>query len=1025
MSEKTSFFRCFSLYNIKGNYDNLPRSGEQGTGDEKSYNTLGYFDEFRTKTVTVKQKNGNMPELWESINKMNSALIDDSVEDYSAKSYQNIFGYPFSYNRINGADEYGGAFVSDEEFWESNEYPYIFTILVQFFDHNENENQEDVLKDKIDTYIKKYLEHIGINFRDYHKVFSLKPKKEGEEEGDPFPLDFYPDEEDQKFILTDYVTFDRYDYILCVKSRCYLPFVLATQQLHSLVFMKEAKSFSSVGSFTVTAINHMYQGRIANETVPSICIKCNYAEDHIYFYNKKHIKDIMEDDTKKFNVLNYMHSYQEKLKDSLYSEEEKREIETLKFDNYFMMYYISGENDIRIIARYVRMKKIISLFISDESPLKDRFLGDFSTSINVINNDCNEFLPEETPGLSNTELCKKIVECKNMISELGQKGYPNESIKIMHQINSGLSAIMPKNPYYRGYGFLSLFPDFFAFIKRLHHEIVEKEQPIDSKRDIDQIQDLIQFIGAALLTTIRSDFKEFQIPTFNANLYYSPTKLLVFYRAFIMCFMEYYAPFYEKTEEGYGKKSAQKSEQHFIIAPGNRFGATVFEKAGGVYEDGSVSERYFTCEISEKNIYYLKNTMIILSHEISHYGLKTIRNRKDRYRRIINTYIIAFIDFMFRSIASGLVSCIDNLSDDSWNDSSSDSKKKALWDLCGKIFTGGLKNTLFEITENIYIVRDKINDIEEKNKYHFRKMIPIIESNFREIYSEVKNEVFRLIYLEVQEKLLSLQLIKISARIELNGRVKEIIEKSVETNYQMVFFNRDNMDIHSVYEFVFYHYEEIFSDLLCILTLDLSPEDYYNTLKEKQEFKVDGQGYISSSSQDYRFCLVADSLYQSLDVLKERKKNSEYYREIAEYAQTLFHYDKWENDKFSSDIMNAYQSIEKRSFDVFASSWNDEKSHRQYNEINLHKEYPVRILFYDKRIHQNITDYMTECVIAYFEQMKTAQINDKPVSPRKIYEEINDSENDYEKKIFCIDNFLSQFEIKQMDSLNPKPKEQE
>jgi hypothetical protein len=63
MDDIRSYFRGFSLYNIRGKNEDLPRIHPLDATTAMRYNTLGYFDEFRTKRITVKQKNGNMPEL--------------------------------------------------------------------------------------------------------------------------------------------------------------------------------------------------------------------------------------------------------------------------------------------------------------------------------------------------------------------------------------------------------------------------------------------------------------------------------------------------------------------------------------------------------------------------------------------------------------------------------------------------------------------------------------------------------------------------------------------------------------------------------------------------------------------------------------------------------------------------------------------------------------------------------------------------------------------------------------------------
>ena len=1031
MSRSESSFRSFSLYNIRGDSINCFPDHTYANSGEKRYSTLGYFDEFRTKSVAVEKKNGDMPELWETINKMNSELIDSkNTGSYSSKSYQNIFGFPFTYIHHKKDSEYEGRFVSDEEFWQDDNYLYIFTILVQFFDSNGKEINKDLLKHKIDTYIRKYIEHIGINFEKYNDVFSVRPDiKEGDEDygfarkaHDILP-EFSPNEEDKDYILTDYLTFDRYDYILCVKSRCYMPFVLATQQLHSLFYASGIQRFSSVESFTVTAINHDYSGVIADEIIPSICIKCNYAEDKIFLYNLNLLDQLKEEEQAvylpqdKFNVLNFMHTFQEELKEYLYEEEEIKKYDKF-LDNYFKMYYISGENDARFISRYVHIGKIISLLTSVSSPLRKVFLSSFSTSINVTNNDYKLFQPNQVTDQLNTKLYDKIKECKEMICKLSEKKYPTELIKIMHQVNSGLSAIMPRNTHYRGYGFFSLFPDFYDLIKRTYLEMLSIEKSDLSIITLEKVQDLIQFLGAALLTTIRSDFKEFQVPTFNANLYYTPTKLLVFYRAYIMFFMEYYAPFYEKSSEKYGTACAQRSEQHFIIAPGNKFGATVYEKVGGIYENEKLSERFFTCEISEKSIYLLKHTLTVLSHEISHYGLKTIRKRKERYLHIKNTYIYAFLDYLLLSTTQKISEIVQKV-----DKAKSDSRKNglALYRLINGILNKELKSELFEKIHDLYCFYEAKNKTCKKNKYHYDNTILVLESIFFNIKSEIGESVFDTVYSNLQEELYKTKDFGISDRLFLNESLKRAITESIELSYQTVFLNRKNKAILSVHNFISYYYEEVFSDLLCLLTLNISPEEYIASIIEERSYKNDMGGEMHDRTMSYRIFLVVESLNKALEKLSMHAESDQENNGLYGYAEKLFDFGRWKEDNQSFVITKEYRSVKERQFDVFAVPINDPDHLRWYKEINVERVYPIRSLFYEMNISQNIIEYMTDCIIAYFEQMRSNGIDTKGLSPRMIYDYISSEEKNYDEKILCIDSFLSKFENYQMIKLGVLP----
>lgn len=1055
---EASCFRSFSLYNYRNLSARQFDMGEKDSAGFSRYNTLGYFDEFRTKQIKVAHRKGDMLELWQGIKDMNSELVEDESGCFSAKSYQNIFGYPIPADKLRDCiGSTTGRYVTDEEFWDDHQYPYIFTILIQFFDRSEDKDAIGIdIEEKIKTYLKKYLEHIQLNFDDYRNVFVKKrtPQPTEPEEGaaaegkgketeDAAPQQeegadeevYVPSDQEKEFLLTNYITFDKYDYILCVKTKAYLPFVLATQQLYSLFSADTTKECFSVGSFTVTAIDGKCLQSIADETVPSICIKCSYNESSIYHYNKQLIERIRENEGEnKFNVLNYMHLFQDKLKNYLYTESEQKKLDEDCRDEYFRMYFISGENDIRFIARYVRMQKLTTLFFQNSSPLNDTFLGGFSTSINVMNYDIYGFGLLETSPPANHSLVKKIVECKRMIKVISEKGCPEELVKTMHQINSGLSAIMPMNENYRGYGFLSLFPHFYAYLQRFYSTIIRSgpNNPI-KKEELDNTQDLMQYIGAALLTTIRSDFKEFQVPTFNANLYYTPTKLLVLYRAFIVNFLEYYKPLYRKSVEEDGFASAQESKLHFIVVPGSQFGATVFETAGGVYENNRISERFFVCEISEKNVYCLKTSFIILSHEISHYGLKKVRNRRNRYEHIWQSYISAFVVLFFADLYQefGKDPSIISMQDSS-------SVIVRLFD--SSIFLSELKGKLIEKILIKYELKDtklRKNSHDDKNKYHYNKILFVLEQNFADLHDEIKDIVAGEVCTYIQNYLFSCNNLSFSDKVLLNERSDSIVNVAFEKVFRLCLTGYNIHKIESPHHFISYHYKEVFSDIMGVISLNLKPEEYYHTIIRERCYHIDAQNYQSLM---YRVSLVLDSIFTAVVKLKQSNDSIlpfdfieqvfENYRDwlaVIDLAQRRIRKNP-EEVLSVHELILEYRSVKSKLFDVFAEAISDKRYVARYREINSNRLNPVKILFYDQNLYRCFVDYMSQCVISYFsevykveEKRKVEQTsgNSRNVihSPAEIFRKINDETIDYYQKMKTVDAFLSDFENAQQKLL--------
>ena len=935
----SNFFRSFTFYNDRGN--NFRHKLEKSQTDKKIFRTLGYFDEFKTEKIVFKHPDGDMDFLWEQINLMNEKIIDTNDNKIVDTSFQNIFGFPCNYKLDNNHE------VNDEFFWNSDEYAFTFIILVQFFSKDEN---DILLEQKIKSYKMKFCENINENLLQYRKKFFW-------DESIEYPVAdiLKGDELETEYIFTDYLTFDRYDYILAAKTKCYLPFVLAMQQLYSL-YSYDKKIPIALNSFTVTAIGN--KNNLINELVPSICIKFNYDENNIFLYNLKN-----NNYDSRFSVYEYLKFFNErKLHTALFPE-------LIRDKDKHRLYYISGEDDIRIIAREVEMRNLFKLF-EENSVLETNYLYGFSTVINVLydydveNAFCDDF--------TNNNIERDLKNCKELILNLGEI-YPNELIKTLIQINSGLFAIRPLNANYRGYGFYSLFVEFKNFVQLL----AEIKEPLKTSL-ISKAFLVTHSFGSALLTTVRSDFREFQIPTFNANLYYAPTKMLVFYRAFLSKLIQFYSVFNNGSAE------------HFIINTGNEITTRVNEVLSINHTNGSY-EKFFVCNMSERNIYMIKNSMIQLNHEVAHFGLRKIRNRNNRVNYIADSYLRAYMS-IFKIFLTNRISLERELGNNKIRKLLNYiNEEKFTFLFLKKLRYFYLKSFCFEsgnhyyMNETISIIKDKILNIEQE-------FAELISNNLLDFFCNSMNDSISTVFMQY-------------------NLFKKIIEQTFSLTKQALLlepfnYNKGNFDY-----FIDYHFKECYADVMAILTLKLHPKDYLEALL---------RGYNSTNKNNknivtqFRYFIVLKAFDCAIKehIAVNNTKNSF----IMDWDIDSFDKKNVENGIVVEISNNLSNYINKLQVDL-TTSWYDAKTvgfletiMEEYHSSSYEPSAKFfSLFFYEKNIFTNIVDYLVECIELYFQNIETED-NLLSFLPSDIYRIISSEKNSIDQKIVYIDSLLSSFE---------------
>lgn len=410
-----------------------------------------------------------------------------------------------------------------------------------------------------------------------------------------------------------YSTVDKNDFVVCIKCRNYRKAVEAIKNLHTIENnVVYSYSVFSISNKVLENFDREVYKDLFEENIDSICLKG--------VTNSFPATDLTLD----FKYREFC----EKLVEKLYGDQK---------DDY-RVYDILGDDDFRLIARNVKLGKLLQEFTSggllNGHEKQVRFYL-FSSSL-VLNTDTPPFgtIQEEVIEKTSVEmnkhfqapLCEQLEKRMLNISGRVKVHGTDDEWKGQEEIATFSSAIWQllqslkalEIPDTKKYDFMSIYHPLRQLILILEEKL--KDQKGLAKLGAhEDIFDFIHKISMTLHGTLRTDIQFFQIRDFNAIVHYAPSKLRAFYSLWALRLSDYYAEF--------GNIHSSKSYS-FILCPG------MFSKVKikQLFENDDEDNRLMLIAVPERQLYMPKGLSIMLGHEVSHYVGGEVRQRPLRHR---------------------------------------------------------------------------------------------------------------------------------------------------------------------------------------------------------------------------------------------------------------------------------------------------------------------------------------------------------------------------------------------------------
>lgn len=605
MDEHKDICRSFSFVNL-----NIPPH-MKNVSDEKDrfhcgYISVGFFDGMRTELLPTYKDGSILPSMWLQNERL--ALALDGTH-----SFQNIFGF-----------RYDDKKQKDEKFWSDEtdcRYPLTFVTFLQMQPEKGGKR----------TPIREQLRAIEE---------SLANEAEKEE---------------NRYIFACYVTLDKNDFVICIKSKQYRGIANSILALHNSLKPKILYSYS------VLSLNRRWMNQLAedesifpvdgmeDELIDSICLKGITNSVTAGSLSDKY-GDLCG-----------------RLDRFLFMDEKQDEHDSQLYD-------ILGDYDFRYIARKVPMKRLLLAIAEKEGPLNyESSLFRFALfSSNFVLNIQSRGVPtgavdhrdhealggaqnifdypivfeesELSDGVNALErnlvnpLCGRLMdkfeELRHRLDEELHRPLDRFSLEnttywtnmvSLWKLLSSLSAL-EKAPT-RKYDFHSLYWSYRMLITILDRIGYHKDRKMPDG-DLNDLYGFIHGLSATIHGTLRTDIQFFQVNDFNAIVHYAPAKLRAFYSAWTyeltQCYRQIHSP----------KLREQDGEYEFIIVPNTNVVIRTFAFNPDSRKHDAVGRmRLMRIEIPERYLYQPRETCIHLAHETAHFVGTSIRCRSVRHRQ--------------------------------------------------------------------------------------------------------------------------------------------------------------------------------------------------------------------------------------------------------------------------------------------------------------------------------------------------------------------------------------------------------
>lgn len=495
---------------------------------------------------------------------------------------------------------------------------------------------------------------------------------------------------------------------------------------------------------------------------------------------------------------------------------------------------VLGVDDGMIFMEDVEIGDFLSMYISDKGALcyknTSEVVSNVTTGIVLTKDHLEDALKELE--LQMDEFCDFPQDSEWQKAYISMVGNMKKNLDIMEEnpdnMKKDLDNVKQGCKYKELHTILNVIPKFegklfndyliFPLLKPIDLLIRMLNRQKAFETDNEYFYDFIKSFSMYVQSAVITDRHATQMMDFNKKIYDIPIKINAFYNAYLD---------YVKNA-----LTIQNGNDYvFFVMPGMNSIVNVMELYPDIYADESERKRLIKVEIPEASAYEMTNMMIILAHESAHYvGGNIYRNRDKRYEAFLKSCAHIYVRYV-QSLNCQHAFISEKVQISVW--------KEIEQRVYGYLYDKLSKRETYEYWDKI-LIPDESDECKKACKEEFRKkklytsmMRGTIEQTFQSIeWEEMEGIFYPIIYRMEQEE----------QRKTMEG-IRQATDRFVAYHNQGTIRVTINTVLHVLVQL----YEEVFADMISVLTLNISVDEYVkNILKNVEEQGMEKEELISS-----------------------------------------------------------------------------------------------------------------------------------------------------------------------------------
>ncbi len=904
------------------------------------YLSLGYFDGIHIG-----------PNLFEE-NKVSLCKLDNFYQKQSNElngsySTQIVYGV-----RTETTEEKDYGQIRDFDFWENidfeQKFPYIFITLVQA---NKDINFLSTAWNK-QTEFEKSLNEVGAD----------------------------------KYKAITYLSLDNSDMILAIRSQSYSIGAKNIDEIHRnpRYLLNRCFDWNTKYTFTVASISKDYvynssSNSFNNENIDTAYIymieKNVGSVDIVYNELVKILKrtGVPEDRIrKKQSVMGY--------------NDEVVELNNIPW-NVFLRLYRNGsspdgilnhsneiyKNNLNGVTTIIgldqksltdNLSKKPNYDLVQEDNFQDKPLYDMSPKI-----ESAHYNTEHNNSIESQSLCSIMkIKCDKILSYMSEQQSVKNLKRNLYQIINSLRKF-EETPF-SDYLFLpTALPLNMVLDMALELESEEyayMKKIIDAEEILGYFYEFIKGLNMYVQNSIRSDRQFIQIPEFNIKIYDIPTKITAFYNAYMFNLKNYLNKMVT-YDNGNGTH-----EYEFLLCPGAANDLHIKE----FFKKVSETKRLFLVESPESILFNPVIMLVILTHELGHVVGTGIRIRKKRTDYAIILMCKLTCRYLKTSIMQFLKGDTDiEKSDFCHNEVWSYINNETFWEKLEQTLYSELSEYLAEnqaLKDNLFYRNKEYFEFLTKYRASRKDHSYVVEAELTVGISNILENKNELLWGYLLEKVYVYWLgknpsIAVNKKENLRSAINQLIADMRSSHSvwgKLVAFSLGN-SIQTVYNV----FQECLADLICILTLRLTIDDYVNTILWNAKYLSIVP--VPGTEIHLRCCLVTFCMrYQDS---KFDKFSYETYRWKDEDLKLLI----GENKRFMDGI--------RKTLEIYLLN-NGEPKKESTQEI-----YTALGMLYDSFIMENMVAYLLTCIREFFNYNNSPEMQKEQKELQETFRQFQES----------------------------------